>query len=50
MNDQIVNFAVKSITSEDARGSYHASSIIDAFAALNTVGDINNCYTPPTMV
>lgn len=47
MNDQIVNFAVKNITSEDARGNYHALSVIGAFAALNTVGDINNCYTPP---
>ena len=47
MNDQIVNFAVKNITSEDTRGSYHALSVIGAFATLNTVGDINNCYTPP---
>ena len=41
MDNRIVNFAVKKITRENARGDHYTLQVVIAFEALYTAGDIN---------
>ena len=53
MDNRIVNFAVKKITRENARGDHYTLQVVIAFEALYTAGDINYKLTvslPPPRI